>query len=1114
MDKIEKVVKNLKKQGVFLKVNGDKLQIKQQKDEISDVNLTELKANKKKIISYLKSKYAPLSFGQERLWFLDKYEHNSSYNLPVAIRMYGVLEVDILKEVLFEIIRRHEILRTNFKMLNNEPRQVVNSIEDSILHKNSKYKLEIIELDHLAKENADIQILKLIEEKSQKPFDLENDCLIRFFLYKISEQESVLFMNKHHIISDGWSSSILTKEISLLYEAYNGNKPSPLEKLPIQYADYSIWQREYLKGEVLTKQSEYWRNKLSGTAILELPTDKIRPMEKTHNGNKLFFRLDKDISGKLDALSKENNVTLFMTLLSVFKVLLNKYTGQDDICVGSPIANRTRSEVEKLIGFFVNTLALRSDLSGNISFVDFIKQIKQTTLDAYSNQDMPFEKVIEIIQPERNLSYSPLFQVMMVLQNNPASELFFGDLSLRPVEFEQTVSKFDLIISFKETAEGLLGEIEYNTNLFEKDRIERMVGHINILVESIISNPTVTISELEILASTEKHKLLVEWNDTEADYPKDKCIHQLFEEQVEKTPLNIALQYEQEELTYHELNDRSNQLARYLQNKGVNSNSKIALIMDRSFEMLISIFGILKSGGCYVPIDSSYPNARINYIIDNSETQLVLTEKAHIDKLDKGQAIEVFEDLDLKEFEVSNLERTSKPTDLSYIIYTSGSTGNPKGVMVGHSSVVNLLHFMQDKFPLTHHDSYLLKTSFCFDVSVIELFGWILGGSKLSILTKDHERDPGKILDAISNFQVTHINFVPSVFKSFSQSIILEEKSKLETLQYIMLAGESLIREHLREFKELGLNIQIENLYGPTEATVYASNSPINLELSEPITIGKPLSNAQMYILGLKNELQGIGIPGELCISGDGLAIGYLNNLELTQEKFIDHPFKEGEKLYKTGDLARWLPDGNIEFLGRIDHQVKIRGFRIELGEIENALLQHESIKEGVVLAREEQDDKYLCAYIVSEGDFNQEAVRTFLSTSLPDYMIPSYFVELDSLPLTSNGKVNRKVLPSPEVKAEVDYVAPSNETEERLVTMWSEVLNRPEEEISVIANFFALGGHSLKATIFINKLFEATGYELKLGDFFNISTIKEISDIFLLVNENSEEDNYQEISI
>ena len=842
-------------------------------------------------------------------------------------------------------------------------------------------------------------------------------------------------------------------------------------------------------------EKNYWLEKLSGNI-----RKTIVPYDYQNNNEPEFHtyenEIPNEISQRLFQICKGSKDGLHMILMAAFFVFLNRRYKEKSVLIGTPIY-----KVDDNSELINKILPIQGVIDESKSFKEILSSVKGIISEADKFQNYPMDILASQLDIVSSNEFYSLFEIVLMLEE------------IHDLKYLEDI-KLNLIFNFDFSKDYKRIKIIYNSSVYNSETINQIEIIFYKVIKELIFNPDVAIFDIDVLSKDEKQKLLNDFNDTQRDYPKDKCIHQLFEEQVEKTPLHIALKYEQEELTYHELNERSNQLARYLQNKGVNSNSKIALIMDRSFEMLISIFGILKSGGCYVPIDSSYPNARINYIIDNSETQLVLTEKAHIDKLDKGQAIEVFEDLDLKEFEVSNLERTSKPTDLSYIIYTSGSTGNPKGVMVGHSSVVNLLHFMQDKFPLTHHDSYLLKTSFCFDVSVIELFGWILGGSKLSILTKDHERDPGKILDAISNFQVTHINFVPSVFKSFSQSIILEEKSKLETLQYIMLAGESLIREHLREFKELGLDIQIENLYGPTEATVYASNSPINLELSEPITIGKPLSNAQMYILGLKNELQGIGIPGELCISGAGLALGYLNNPDLTQEKFIDHPFKDGEKLYRTGDLARWRSDGNIEFLGRIDHQVKIRGFRIELGEIENALLQHESIKEGVVLAREEQDDKYLCAYIVSEGDFNQEAVRTFLSTSLPDYMIPSYFVELDSLPLTSNGKVNRKVLPSPEVKAEVDYVAPSNETEERLVTMWSEVLNRPEEEISVIANFFALGGHSLKATIFINKLFEATGYELKLGDFFNISTIKEISDIFLLVNENSEEDNYQEISI
>ncbi|MCP4181645.1 MAG: amino acid adenylation domain-containing protein, partial [bacterium] len=783
------------------------------------------------------------------------------------------------------------------------------------------------------------------------------------------------------------------------------------------------------------------------------------------------------------------------TLLSAFKVLLNKYTGQDDICVGSPIANRTRSEIEPLIGFFVNTLALRSNLSEDIRFVDLLKQVKQTTLDAYDNQDMPFEKVVDIVQPGRNLSYSPLFQVMMVLQNNPASELSFGELSLKPVEFESTISKFDLTLNFTETTEGLVGGIEYNTDLFDKARIERMTEHFNVLVESIISNPTVNISELEILTSAEKYKLLTEWNNTEADYPKDKCIHQLFEEQVKKTPANIAVVFENKQLSYQELNDKSNQLAHYLQSKGVKPESLVGICVDRSIAMIVGLLGILKAGGAYVPIDPTYPEGRISYMLEDVDCEIVLSQK-HLE-LPKNNSEIIYLDTDWDKIEnkpTENVKSEVKSDNLAYVIYTSGSTGKPKGVCIEQKNITNLINFTYNKTNI-ELSSVLQFISISFDVSAQEIFGTILCGGKLCLVDDEIRINTNKLFKLISNNNIKTVfwpvSFIKMLFNNDNYGLIPQ------CIRHIITAGEQLVISNTFSKYLKENDVFLHNHYGPSESHVVTALT-LNPGEEHPNLppIGIPIDNTQLYIIDKNLDLVPIGVPGELCISGEQLGRGYFKRPELTAEKFIQNPFSNdpNSRLYKTGDLVKYLPDGNIEFIGRIDSQVKIRGFRIELGEVENVLQTHESISEGVVLAREENGDKYLCAYIVTNQGINQEKLRAFLSTRLPDYMIPSYFVELDKMPLTANGKINRKALPSPEVKAGDDYVAPSNEIEEKLVVIWSEVLNIPKQEISIRANFFAIGGHSLKASNCVNKLINTFHLNIPLIEIFKNPTIVQLA--------------------
>ncbi|UNY98308.1 amino acid adenylation domain-containing protein [Zhouia spongiae] len=1090
---ISNLIEKYNNQGIKFIVKNDKLSIKTNRDSVPEEVLLEIKKYKTQIISFFKKKYRILSYAQERLWFMDQYNHNSSYNMAGAIRLSGELNKEVLEKVLFTIVNRHEILRTNFVTINDEPKQVIHEVPTC--------HVEIINLSHLSKEESNKQILDLLKEESQKTFDLANDSLIRFKIYSVDKDESVLFINKHHIISDGWSLSILINEITQLYEAFISGRPSPLKELPIQYGDYSIWQREYLEGELLQKQSKYWKGKLEGVSILELPTDKPRPKEQTFNGDRLPIHLNKDVTDKLNRLSRENDATLFMTLLSIFKILLHKYTGESDICVGSPIANRTRKELEPLLGFFANILALRTSLDDQMTFVDLLRQVKQTTLEAYENQDLPFEKVVDMLEPERNLSYSPLFQVMMVLQNNPEGELKFSGLNVESVGIESTISKFEITLDFTETEKGLYGGIEYNTDLFDSDTIERMANHFKVLVEQLIENSQRQIKDIELLTSSERQQLLFDWNDTQVDYPKEKCIHQLFEEQSEKTPDNVAVVFEGDSLTYRELNERSNQLAYYLQSKGVKAESLVGICVERSLEMIVGLLGILKAGGAYVPIDPTYPEERISYMFKDTNCAIVLTQEQI--ELPKTNSEIIY--LDSKWEKIAKAPRTNietgvKGDNLAYVIYTSGSTGKPKGVMNQHDGLVNRLNWAQEVYKLQKSDVVLQKTTYCFDVSVWELFWPIIVGSKLVIAKPNGHKDTQYLIEIIRKESITTLHFVPSLLQVM---IDTPEFSQCKSLKNILCSGEVLPLELVKKFHR-NFDIPLHNLYGPTEAAIDVSSYVCEKVVNHRnIPIGRPVANTQLYILDQYLKPIPVGIPGELCIAGIQVARGYLNQPDLTRKKFIKDPFSKdpNSRLYKTGDLARYLPDGNIEFIGRLDDQVKIRGFRIELGEIESVLNQQDQVSSSVVLAKEDATgNKQLVGYVVPSQDVEPsqglkiDNLRDALSKTLPDYMVPSLFVSLEAIPLTSNGKIDKKALPDLQGNLQMtkEYVAPKTEIEFKLVSIWQGLLG--VEKIGVHDDFFELGGHSLQATRIISKIRTEFNNELPLKVMFESRTVFELS--------------------
>ncbi|OKH59454.1 hypothetical protein NIES2130_09045 [Scytonema sp. HK-05] len=1069
----------------------------------------------------------PLSYAQQRLWFLDQLEPNSAfYNIPIALRLVGNLNQAALEQSLQEIIHRHEALRTNFITVDGQPTQII--------HTETNWTVSVLEWQHLSPAEQEIATQQLAQEQALLPFDLANEALIRATLVVLSQTEHILLVCMHHIVSDGWSMGVFIQELAALYKAYSQGEPSPLAPLPIQYADFALWQREWLQGDVLQTQLSYWQQQLKDApALLSLPTDRPRPAVQTFAGATQEFKLSVELTNRLTKLSQERGCTLFMTLLAAYHTLLYRYTGVADILVGTPIANRDHSEIEGLIGFFVNTLVMRADLSGNPSFSQLLSHVREIALGAYVHQELPFEMLVETLHPERNLSHTPLFQVMFALQNAPMSQVELAGLTISSLPAERATAKFDLSLSMHNSANfaeasptttlstgaGLVGVWEYSTDLFDTRTIERMTGHFVTLLEGIVANPEERISQLPMLTQVEQHQLLVEWNSTQAKYPFDKCIHELFEEQVKRTPDAVAVIFDNQQLTYQQLNCRANQLAHYLQSLGVKPDTLVGICVERSLLMVVGLLGILKAGGAYLPLDPDYPQERLSFMLEDAQVPVLLTQQQLLEKLPQHQGQVVCLDTDwqfisqsspdnlitlrVRQFRLdgnrqdSNCLATVQAANLAYVIYTSGSTGQPKGVMLSHRNLCNHMFWMQATFPLTEKDKVLQKTPFSFDASVWEFYAPLLVGGQLLLAQPGGHADTAYLLKLIAQEQVTTVQFVPSLLQ------ILIEQGGLETchsLKQIFCGGEAL-PVALQENVLSNLNVNLHNLYGPTEACIDATFWTCKQGIERQVVpIGRAIANTQIYILDEYLQLVPVGVPGELHIGGAGLARGYLNRPELTKEKFILNPFSDElhSRLYKTGDLARYLPDGTIEYLGRIDNQVKIRGFRIELGEIEARLSQYEDMQACCVIAREDTTgDKRLVAYVVPHLGQTPTVsqLRSFLSGQLPQYMMPHAFVMLESLPLLPNGKVDRRALPAPDSRGELEvgFVAPRNQIEETLAQIWAEVLR--VEQVGIHNNFFELGGDSILSIQIISRAKQA-GLQLTLKQLFAHQTIAELATV------------------
>ncbi|HEX2079055.1 MAG TPA: amino acid adenylation domain-containing protein, partial [Longimicrobium sp.] len=1029
----------------------------------------------------------PLSFAQQRLWFLDQLEPGgSAYNLGYALRLAGVLDVDALERSLAEIVRRHEVLRTRFPSVDGEAVQVIDPA--------GPVRIERVDLMHLPEaERLTAERLtaarELAAREQARPFDLAAGPLLRCTLVRLADDDHALLITLHHIVSDGWSTGVLVREASALYGAFSGGAASPLSDLPIKYADFAAWQRAWLSGEVLDAQVAYWRARLAGAPpLLEIPTDRPRPQVPSGRGAAVPFTLSAQTTEALRALSRRQGATLFMSLLAGWQLLLSKYSGQPDVSVGSPIAGRTRVETEGLIGSFVNTLVLRTDLSGAPTFRDVIGRVREVTLGAYQHQDVPFEKLVEELAPERSLSHTPLFQALLTLQNNTRETLALGSLAAEPLGGAQPAAQFDLALSVADTAAGLAGGLTYRTDLFDRATAERMVEHLRVLLEEMAAHPERRTDSVELLRGAERARVLGEWNATDADYAADRCIHHLIEAQAARTPDAPAVVFGGETVTYRELDERANRLAHRLGRLGAGPEVRVGISLERSAEMVVAILAVLKSGAAYVPLDPAYPAERVAFMLEDSHASVLVTQARLLDRFAGAGTRTVCVDEDAAAIVAQPARAPRVRVDArnaAYVIYTSGSTGRPKGVVVPHAAVSAFFTGMDERVGGTVPGTWLAVTRISFDIHVLELLWTLACGFRVVVQPEaEHAADGETLARQIRRHAVTHLQCTPSLAAMLVAESGVEALSGLERL---LLGGEALPADLAAQVATV-LHGRLVNLYGPTETTVWSATHAV--EAGQGIVpIGRPIANTRVYVLDAALRPQPAGVPGELFIGGAGVTRGYLRRPALTAERFIPDAFSGagGARLYRTGDRARWLHDGTLEYLGRLDEQVKVRGFRIEPGEIETVLRRCEGVRECAVVVREHAPgDRRLVAYVAGGAD--AEALRAALRRTLPDYMVPSAFVALDALPLTPNGKLDRRALPAPVMEADEDaYVAPATPTEELLAGLFADVLG--VESVGARDDFFALGGHSLLATRVVSRIRAAFGADLPLRVFFRDPT-------------------------
>ena len=1064
----------------------------------------------------------PLSFSQERIWFIEQLnKENRAYYFQAIYELKGELDVYALEKTLIELVRRHEILRTTFPIVDGQPIQLI--------HETMPMKLPVVDLQDLDDNVREIRLDQLINEEFSRLFDVALLPLVRWMLFKVEGKRHVMTHIEHHLIHDGWSFNVFLGELFEIYRSFSEDKTSPLSDPAIQFADFAYWQRRWMEGQEAEKQLAYWQKQLAGSPpVLELPCDYPRPVKPRFKGAALRSELPEDLCRRLKAFSQNENATLFMTTLAGFVALLYRYSGQDDICVGTGMANRRWQETENLLGMIINNVVLRTDVSSNPPIRELIRQIRTVTLDAAENQDLPFDTVVRVLQPKRSLGQNPLYQVMFSFHDAPMPNIELtgieGNLKLG---LNNGSAKFDMSVTliphsaqqFRQTQEATTDKFtivwEYDTDLFERTTIARMMHHYQMVLEGIAANPEQRVSDLSLLEDAERHRILIEWNDTSTDYPRTQCIHQIFEQQVEQNPDAVAIVHGNEQLTYLELNTRANQLAHHLKSFGVGPEVLVGICLERSLEMVVAMMGILKAGGAYVPLDPEYPPERLAFILSDTQPPVLLTQLSFMGRLPEQVDQIICLDAAWATIEQEKGTNPTAETDASnqaYILYTSGSTGKPKGVMIPHAAICNHMLWMLKEFAFEPSERFLQKTPFTFDASVWEFYAPLLSGGRLVMAEPEGHRDGTYLVDAIIDNNINTLQVVPSQLQ-----MLLNEKrfENCLSLRRVFCGGEALTLELFNQFLARLPAVELINLYGPTEATIDSTFWRCKPQQGRPIMpIGRPIGNMQAYILDPQLNPVPVGVHGELYIAGPGIGRGYLNRPDLTAEKFVPNPFpsspsnrggtrhgedKIGGRLYRSGDLARYLPNGSIEYIGRSDYQVKLHGFRIELGEVESVLGRHPAVEEAVVIAREDvPGDKRLVAYVVAlhESPPTFRELRRFLKEKLPDYMIPSAIVNLDSLPLTPNGKIDRRALPPPDPsrsELEAVYVAPQNEVERIIAEVWQQVLRI--EQAGMHDNFFDLGGHSLLLIQIHNKFQALFNKEIPIADLFRYPTIKALAD-------------------
>jgi amino acid adenylation domain-containing protein len=1103
---ITNILTDLRKRDIIVRVKGNDLSVVAEKGVLTPETMAILANHKGGIMSYLRrleQKEAgeievvdrgldlPLSPGQERLWSGAQLEPASSaYVIPAAVRIYGPLQHSLLNQALNRIVDRHEVLRTVFRSEDGKLRQVILN--------EMAVPFSFIDLRHNSPAEQRTKLEERIRSEMNKPFDLSEGPLLRAMILQLGEQEHVAFLVLHHMVADRWSIPILVRELSVFYAASQNGTAADIPALPVQFADYAAWQHRWNDSSAQTRQVTYWEKQLADLAPLALPTDHPRQDTRSPRAGSSAFVIPSQLVERLHFLGLQQEPTVFTVLLGTFQILLSRYSGQEKIAVGTPVANRGRKETEGLIGFFANTVVLCLQVERTSTFRQLLSQIRQTVLDAFENQDLPFEELVDALQPERNLNRNPLFQVMFTLQDPSQPELHLGGIKLRPFHVENPTGKFDLTLalSLAEECGELQGWMNYNAELFEPSTIDRMIGHYRTLLQRIVEEPERPVAELSLFTEAELSQLL-KWNQTAADYPQ-KFVHELFEEHAAETPAVLAVDFEDQQLTYEWLNRRANQLGRYLKKLGAGPDVRVGICMERSVDLVVGLLAILKAGAAFVPLDPEYPADRLVFMAEEAKVPVILTQEKFAAGLLNCTAMLVKVEEEWKKISqesTDNLNIVVASENLAYVIYTSGSTGRPKGAMNTHQSLRNRILWMQENGHLSVDDRVLQKTPYSFDVSVWEFFWPLMAGAALIVARPGGHRDPEYLGTLIRQKKVSILHFVPSMLAAFLDAGAARQ---CESVRQVICSGEALSPELARRCME-EMTAELHNLYGPTEASIDVTSYHCTADdIKNGMPIGKPIANTEIHILDSFGHPVPVLVAGELYIGGVGLARGYVDRPDLTAERFVpDHVSgRSGTRLYQTGDRARWRADGNVEYLGRLDNQVKIRGHRIELGEIEEVLTQDRAVKQAVVVVREDQPgQKRLVAYVVLEqggGELDLSRMRDYLQTRLPEYMVPGALVVLENVPLTANGKLDRKALPRPlSQRPQSSYVAPSNDVELALCAVFEEIFKI--SRVSIHDNFFSLGGDSILSLRAV-AILKQRGIALEVRDFPECQTVQRLA--------------------